>query len=69
MREALATFNSNLDGGAFIITSSIAGRIPVSLILTLIFCIFIGVSEPRSRLRHLLKSMTSLPCALRAKKV
>jgi len=28
MREALATFNSNQDGGAFIITSSIAGRIP-----------------------------------------
>jgi len=30
MREALASFNSNQDGGAFIITSSIAGRIPVS---------------------------------------
>jgi NAD(P)-dependent dehydrogenase (short-subunit alcohol dehydrogenase family) len=31
MREALATFNANPDGGVFIITSSIAGRIPVSL--------------------------------------
>ncbi|KAE9378040.1 short-chain dehydrogenase/reductase-like protein sdr [Stipitochalara longipes BDJ] len=31
MREALATFNSNQDGGVFIITSSIAGRIPASL--------------------------------------
>jgi len=31
MREALATFNKNADGGVFIITSSIAGRIPVSL--------------------------------------
>ena len=30
MREALASFNSTPDGGAFIITSSIAGRIPVS---------------------------------------
>jgi NAD(P)-dependent dehydrogenase (short-subunit alcohol dehydrogenase family) len=28
MREALATFNANADGGVFIITSSIAGRIP-----------------------------------------
>jgi NADP-dependent 3-hydroxy acid dehydrogenase YdfG len=31
MREALATFNKNADGGVFIVTSSIAGRIPVSL--------------------------------------
>jgi NAD(P)-dependent dehydrogenase (short-subunit alcohol dehydrogenase family) len=31
MREALTTFNANPDGGVFIITSSIAGRIPVSL--------------------------------------
>jgi hypothetical protein len=31
MREALATFNANPEGGIFIITSSIAGRIPVSL--------------------------------------
>jgi len=37
MREALSTFNANPDGGVFIITSSIAGRIPVSLILTLTF--------------------------------
>ncbi|KAH8793647.1 short-chain dehydrogenase/reductase-like protein sdr [Hyaloscypha sp. PMI_1271] len=28
MREALATFNANPEGGIFIITSSIAGRIP-----------------------------------------
>ncbi|PMD25213.1 short-chain dehydrogenase/reductase-like protein sdr [Hyaloscypha hepaticicola] len=28
MREALATFNKNADGGVFVITSSIAGRIP-----------------------------------------
>lgn len=35
MREALATFNKNADGGVFIITSSIAGRIPVSLSLLL----------------------------------
>jgi NADP-dependent 3-hydroxy acid dehydrogenase YdfG len=28
MREALATFNANPEGGVFIITSSIAGRIP-----------------------------------------
>jgi NAD(P)-dependent dehydrogenase (short-subunit alcohol dehydrogenase family) len=34
MREALATFNKNNDGGVFIITSSIASRIPVSFILS-----------------------------------
>jgi NAD(P)-dependent dehydrogenase (short-subunit alcohol dehydrogenase family) len=45
MREALATFNANLDGGVFIITSSIAGRIPVSLALPFFIRFSYGIQD------------------------
>jgi hypothetical protein len=51
MREALATFNSNQDGGAFIITSSIAGRIPVSLTRVHTY-LFAADEIPRSMFRN-----------------